>query len=145
MNLKTSSFEDLSLGSHTESALRIPSITERGPPGSGQPYFDWRTLFPELQILLDHFDSILEEAKTIQKVHHSALFYNLCHVSGFLGLRITLPRMVSRIGPFSLSCTLSPRMTNPDRCGSLPHVSTVQRRLLAFDKFPIFGLPYSVA
>jgi hypothetical protein len=67
MNAKTSSFKDLSRDSPAESALRIPSIIERGSPGSGQPYFDWRVLFPELQILLDNFDSILEEAKTIQK------------------------------------------------------------------------------
>jgi hypothetical protein len=68
MNLKTSSFEDLSRDTPAESALRIPPIIERGSPGSGQPYFDWRVLFPELQLLLDNFDDILEEAKTIQKV-----------------------------------------------------------------------------
>jgi hypothetical protein len=71
MDLKPNpSFEDLlEVGKPAiESPLRMSLTDSRGPPGSGPPYYDWRSRFPELQILLDNFDDILEEAKTIQKV-----------------------------------------------------------------------------
>jgi hypothetical protein len=71
MDLKTNpSFADLHevRNSAAEQPIEIVTSDPRGPPGSGPPYFDWRSRFPELQILLDNFEDILEESKTIQKV-----------------------------------------------------------------------------
>ena len=39
-----------------------------GAPGSGPSYHNWREVYPELQLLIDEYETILEEAKTISTV-----------------------------------------------------------------------------
>jgi hypothetical protein len=52
-----------------------------GPPGSGPSFFDWTEIYPELQLLIDEYDTILEEAKTIHNV--SLALSKHVHVSYF--------------------------------------------------------------
>jgi hypothetical protein len=58
----------------------IPSESQRNnanisdkilEPGSGPSFYEWMEVFPELQVLIDNFEDILEEAKTV----HTVKFY----------------------------------------------------------------------
>lgn len=49
-------------------AADAPSEAIARPMDTAPAYYDWQELYPELQILLDHFDEIVAEAKTVPKV-----------------------------------------------------------------------------
>ena len=71
-----------------------PPTAVAQPVGVAPAFYEWQEIYPELQILLDHFDEIVAEAKTVPKVHcehmivvvrflstlHFHLFSSLTHV-----------------------------------------------------------------
>lgn len=93
MSLKSHrSVQDLTTTTTLEEQPNKKPIEHIGEPGTGPPYFDWKEVYPELQLLKDNFGDIVEEAKTIH--HVSFLFsYTITFFSGFHGLKITLQKM----------------------------------------------------
>lgn len=50
------------------SASSPPSEAVAQPVDIAPAFYEWQEIYPELQILLDHFDEIVAEAKTVPKV-----------------------------------------------------------------------------
>ena len=65
-------YQDLSSTALEEEPIQRPQ--HAGEPGSGPPFFDWREIYPELQILKDNFQDIVTEARSINQVEDPFLF-----------------------------------------------------------------------
>lgn len=59
------------------SALEVPAAEDAPVPTEAvvvtPNYFEWREVFPELKVLIDNYDIILEEANQIMEVYKCAV------------------------------------------------------------------------
>lgn len=123
--------------------------TEEPPPCPS--YFEWTEIYPQLQVLIDNYDAILEEVTGISTVSPSLFIYAvisffLYHLlSGPPGPRTITPTGETRTGRCSLSCTPFPPTTPPRVHGCPRPVPPVRALLRCCDPSPVSAPPCLVA